>query len=197
MILGTEDGMPVGKSAEAVGIEAEGSARMLEPMGWAVKVSVPVGTATLDPLWRIKSVLGSSFKGVMVEGAEAAIEGGNMLAVLPGFIEPTSLGTLEGRPLTSALLGRAPTASVSDAAPLINSVAPVDFTKFAWAPGVVDPPEVSEDCAVAWTGVAPPILAVASEPSTGFDVSTEDAAETAPDGKYSLDVSTADVTETA
>lgn len=33
MILGTEDGMPVGKPVVAVGIEAEGSARMLEPMG--------------------------------------------------------------------------------------------------------------------------------------------------------------------
>lgn len=51
---------------------------------------------------------------------------------------------------------------------------------------------------MAWTGVAPPRLAVTSEPSVGFDVSTEDAAaETAPDGKYSLDVCTADVTETA
>lgn len=50
MILGTEDGMPVGKSAVAVGIEADGSARILEPMSWAVKVSVPVGDAILDPL---------------------------------------------------------------------------------------------------------------------------------------------------
>lgn len=33
MILGTEDGMPVGKSAVAVGIEADGSARILEPTG--------------------------------------------------------------------------------------------------------------------------------------------------------------------
>jgi hypothetical protein len=46
MILGIEEGMPTGgKSAEAVGIEAEGSATMLEPITGAVRVSVAVADA--------------------------------------------------------------------------------------------------------------------------------------------------------
>ena len=53
----------------------------------------------------INPVLGLSFKGVMVEGEEAAAEGGNTMAVLPGFNEPGSFGTLEGITLTAALLG--------------------------------------------------------------------------------------------
>lgn len=88
MILGTEDGIPVGKFAVSVGIDADGSARILEPTSWAVNVSVAVGTATLDPLGMITSVLGLSFKGVMVAGVETVAEGGNTLAVLPGFNEP-------------------------------------------------------------------------------------------------------------
>lgn len=53
------------------------------------------------------------------------------------------------------------------------------------------------DCPAAGTGVATLRLPVASEPHAGFDVSMEGAAETAPDGKYPLDVCIADVTETA
>lgn len=105
MILGTLDAMPLGKSAVAVGIEADGSARILEPMSGAVKVSVAVDTATLDPLGIVTWVLGLSFPGVMDGGAEAAAEGGNTLLVLPGFTEPGALGTLEERALMTSLLG--------------------------------------------------------------------------------------------
>lgn len=56
----------------------------------------------------------------MVEGKEAVAEGGNTLVVLPGFNEPRSAGTLEGRVL----------APVSVAGPLFNPVAPVDGTRF-------------------------------------------------------------------
>lgn len=189
MILGTEEGMPVGgKSAEAVGIEAEGSATMLEPMSCAVAVSVAVADATFDPLRVGSSVLGSSLMGVILEGEEAAAVAGNTVVWLPALTEPALLGTLAGALLDATLV-----AAVSVAGPLNNPAAPVEGTEFNGLSSVVTPAEAVGELAVASTGVTVPRLPETSEPANGLGVPDNDATTPVPDGAYPSDVSVADV----
>ena len=67
----------------------------------------------------------------MVEGAETAAEGGNMLAVLSSFTEPMSLVTLEGRSLPTPMLGLGrPPLGLSSVVEKSLSLNPVACAKF-------------------------------------------------------------------
>lgn len=73
MILGTDEGMPDGgKSLDAVGIDAVGSATILDGIGCAVRVFVPVGFWVLSAAEE-----GGVFEPIMIgvgfEGDDAAI----------------------------------------------------------------------------------------------------------------------------